>query len=185
MLESGDRVRVGEHGLEMGEDLRRRPMRVRQLGRRTSCGQCGAKVALAPVEPFPDALPGALASPAVGDDADRRGDADHGALQESPQRMGGHAQPPNFVGKPNAEGPPATAPRMAVAAKDSPSADRLALGTALIETAQKAMANESANSFAMRTRHLLELFRHCKPFVIATAKPTMLTHVRSMLRENR
>lgn len=135
MLESGDRVRVGKDGLKMGENVLRRPVHGWQPRRRTACGQCGAKGALAPVEAFPEALPGALASAAVGNPANCRRDAGDGGLQESPQRVGGDAQAPNFVGQPNAEGPPATRTCMAVAAKDSPSAHRFSLRTALIESA--------------------------------------------------
>ena len=145
-----------------------------------------AEFALAQVEPFPDALPGPVTSPAVGDEAACRGDAaGDGALQESPHSMGGQAQPPDFVGVPDAEGPTAAASPMAVAAKDPPSADRLALGVRLVVAAQKAVANQRANRFAMRTRHLLESFRKRAPFLLATAKPALLAHVRPMPRENR
>jgi hypothetical protein len=61
-LESGDRtVAVGEGGLEMGEDVRRRSVFRRQLGRRAPLEECGAGLALAVVEPLPDALPGPVA----------------------------------------------------------------------------------------------------------------------------
>ena len=83
------------------------------------------------------------------------------------------------------EGPTAAASPMAVAAKDPPSADRLALGVRLVVAAQKAVANQRANRFAMRTRHLLESFRKRAPFLLATAKPALLAHVRPMPRENR
>ena len=70
MLAGGDRaVGVGEGGLEMGEDVRRRPRRGRigwQLGRRAQPGQGGADLALAVVEALPDALPGPVAEMAVG-----------------------------------------------------------------------------------------------------------------------
>jgi hypothetical protein len=186
-LESGNgAVGVGEGGMEMGEDLRRWRGLRRQLGRQAACGQCGADLALAQVEAFPDALPGAVASPAVGDDAACRGDAaGDGALQESPHSVGGQAQPPDFVGNPDAEGTPAAAPPMAVAAKDPPSADRLALGVALVVAAQKAVANQRANGFAMRTRRLLESFSNHAPIQVAAAKPALLVHVRPMLRGNR
>ena len=69
MLEGGDRtVGVGEGGLEMGEDLCRGPTWRfgGQLGRRAACRQGRADLALAQVEPFPDALPGPVAASAVG-----------------------------------------------------------------------------------------------------------------------
>lgn len=186
MLESGDRtVGVGEGGLKVREDLGRRSMLAWQLWRRTPCGQCGADFALAQVEPFPDALPGPITSAAVGNDADRSGDAGDGALEESPQSAGCQTQPPDFVGEPDAKGSPATATSIAVTAKDPPSAHGSSLGTALVESAQKAVPNEGADRFAMRTGRLLEPLRNCAPFVVATAKPTFFAHDRSMLRENR
>jgi hypothetical protein len=188
MLEGRDRtVGVGEGGLKMREDLRCRPVRgFRRLGRRAPRRQCRADFALAQVEPFPDAMPGPVTSPAVGDDADRSGNAaGDGALQESPQRAGGHAQASDLIGEPDTESSTAAASPMAVVAKDPPSADGLALGVAFVVAAQKAVANQRANRFAMRTWHLLESFRNRAPFLIATAKPTLLAHVRPTLRENR
>jgi hypothetical protein len=180
MLEGGDRtVEVGEGGLQMCQNLRRRSARRfgRSLRRRATSRQCRAEFALAQVKPFPDALPSPLASAAVGNDASRRGDAAKGgALQESPQRVGGHAQPPNFVGDPNAEGPTAAVSPMAVAAKDPSSANRFAQGVAFVVAAQKAVANQHANRFAMRTRRLLESFRNRVPFPLATEKPKLAVH---------
>ena len=129
MLEGGDRaVGVGEGGLEMGEDLRGRLARGvrrrpgRQLGRRAASAQGGADLALCPVEAFPDALPGPVAELAIegadgGEDA-----AGDGELEEPPQSAGGQAEPSDFVGEPDAEGPPATGACVAVAAKDPPGA---------------------------------------------------------------
>jgi hypothetical protein len=156
------------------------------IGRRATSRQCRAELALAQVESFPDALPGPVASPAVGDDTHCRDDAaGNGVLQESPHRVGGQAQAPDFVGDPDAEGPTAAARTLAVAAKEPPSADRLALGVAFVVAAQKAVANQRAHRFAMRTRHLLESFRKRAPFLLAAAKPALLAHVRPMPRENR
>jgi hypothetical protein len=188
MLEVADRtVGVGKCGQEMFDNLGRRSARCSGLiGRRRTSRERRAELALAQVEPFPDALPGPVTSPAVGDDTACRGDAaGDGALQESPQSAGCQAQPSDFVRDPDAEGPSATAPPMAVAAKDPPRADRFSLGVAFVVTAQKAVANQRANRFAMRTWHLLESFRNRTPFLIATAKPTLLAHVRPTLRENR
>jgi hypothetical protein len=140
MLEGGDRtVGVGEGSLKMCENLRRRPARRfgREFGRRAPRRQCRADFTLAQVEPFPEALPGPVTSPAVGDEADRSGDAaGDGALEESPQSVGCQAQPSDFVRDPDAEGPSAPATQIAVAAKDPPSTDRFLLGVALVVAAQ-------------------------------------------------
>src|SRR5271163_2440166 len=64
LLEGSDRTGCsGEGGAEMGEDLCRRPLPrwCWQLGRRAASPQCRADLALAAVEPFPEALPGAVA----------------------------------------------------------------------------------------------------------------------------
>jgi hypothetical protein len=189
MLEGGDRaVGIWESGLEMCKDLRRRSARRfgRQLGRRAPRRQCGADFALAQVEPFPDALPGPVTSLAVGDDAACSGDAaGDDALEESPQSAGCQAQPSDFLRDPDAESPSATATRIAVAAKDPPSAQRFSLGVALVVSAQIAVANQRANRFAMRTRRLLEPLSNRAPFLLATVKPTLLAHIRPMPHENR
>ena len=96
MLEVGDRaVGIGKGGQEMGKDLSRWSARRfgRQFGRRSACRECRADFALAQVEPSPDALPGSFTSSAIGDGAVCRDDAvGDGALQESPQGAGCHAQ---------------------------------------------------------------------------------------------
>jgi len=188
MLEGGDRtVGVGEGGLEMGQDVRRRRSSCgfrRQLGRRTSCRQSGADPALALVEPFPDALQGSVTQMTL-DDSNRGGDAvGDGALEESPQSMGCQAQASDFVGAPNAESPPAPAPPIAVAAKDTSSAQRFALGIAVVVTAQIAVPNERANRFTMRTGDLLEPLSNRLPFLVAAAKPPLLVHVCPTPHEN-
>jgi hypothetical protein len=188
MLKVGNRtVGVGKGGLEMGDNLGRRSARCSGLiGRRTTCRQCRAELALAEVESFPDALPGPVTSPAVGDDTACRGNtAGNGALQESPQRVGGHAQASDFIGEPDAEGATTAGTPMAVAAKDPPSAESLVLRVAFVVSAQSAVPDQRANRFAMRTRRLLETFRKRVPFLLATAKPALLAHVRPTLRENR
>ena len=189
MLKVGNRTGgVGKGGLEMGDNLGRRSARRfgGLIGRRTTSRQCRAELALAEVESSPEALPGPLASPAVGDNAACRGDAaGDGALQESPQRVGGHAQAADFIGEPDTESPTTAASPMAVAAKDPPSAEGLARRVAFVVAAQKAVANQRANRFAMRTRHLLETLRNRVPFLLAMAKPVLLAHVCPMLRENR
>ena len=183
MLEGGDRtVGIGEGGLKMCQDLRCGPARSFrwEFGRRATCQQGRAEFALAQVEPFPDALPGPVTSPTVGDDATRSGDAVRNgrALQESPQRVGGHAQASDFVCAPDAEGPTAANSPMAIAAKNPPSADHFALGVAFVVPAQKAVPIQRANGLAMRARRLLESFSNRVPFRLAAAKPAMLAHDR-------
>ena len=78
--------------------------------------------ALALVEPFPDAQQGPLTQLAVAGADGREDAAGDGALEEPPQSAGGQAEPSDFVGEPDAESPPATAPCLAVAAKDPPGA---------------------------------------------------------------
>ena len=184
MLEGGNRtVGVGEGGLEMCEDLRRRrPARgfSRQRGRRAPPKQCRADLALALVEPFPDALQGPVTQMAVGG-ADRSGDAaGGGAFEEPPQSAGCQAQPSDFVGDPDAESPSATATYIAVAAKDPPCAQRFSLGAALVESVQIAVPNQRANHLAVWTRRLLEPFSNRDPFLLAAVKPSLLAHVRPM-----
>ena len=184
VLEGVDRtVGIGEGGLEMCKDLCRRSARRfgRQLGWRPPRQQCRADFALAQVEPFPNALPGPVTSPAVGSGADRSGDAaGDGGFEKSPQSAGSQAQPSDFVRAPDAEGPSAAVPCMAVAAKDPPSANGFSLGVALVVSAQIAVPNQGANNFAVRTRRLLELFSNRAPFVLTAAKPSLLAHVRPM-----
>src|SRR5207302_6739222 len=91
MLEGGDgAMDVGEGGLEMGEDMRGRLARAfgrqprRRLGRRAASAQGRADHALSPVEPFPDALPGPLAQPAIDGAAGGEDAAGEGALEEPP-----------------------------------------------------------------------------------------------------
>jgi hypothetical protein len=190
MLKVSDRtVGIGKGGLEMSEDLGccgSARWVGRQLGRRTHDQQRRADLALAEVKPFPKALPGPLASSAVGDGTARRGDAaGNGALQESPHRMGGHAEPSDFVGEPNAEGTATTGTSIPVAAKHPPGADGLAPRISFVVATQKAMPNQRADDLAMRTRHLLETFANRVPFLLAPAKPALLAHVYRMPRENR
>ena len=165
----------------MGEDLGGRSGRGirRRLGRRTASKQCGADVALAVVETFPDALPGSSAEMGV-DGADGGGDAaGDGVLEESPEKVSGEAKPSDFVGEPDAEGSSATGTCIAVAAKDAPCARRFALRIAVVETVQIAVSNQGADHLAVRTRRLLEAFGQDAEFVGA-AKPRIPRHVGSM-----
>ena len=183
MLEVSDRaVCVGESGLEMGEDLRGRQARGvgrqprRRLGRRAATAQGGADLALSVVEPFPDALPGPLIQPATSGAAggeDAKGD---GVLEEQPQSGGGQAEPSDLVGQPDAEGSAATGTRVAIAAKDSPGAHRLFLGTGLVAPVQETVPNERAEHLAVRAARLLEPFGNRGPLLVATEKPSFLAH---------
>ena len=163
MLEVGNRtVGVGKGGLEMGDNLGRRSGRCSGLiGRWTTRRECRAELALAQVESSPD------------------------ALQESPQRVGGDAQASDFVSKPDAEGATAAGTSMTVAAKDPPGAEGLVLGVTFVVAAKKTVTDQRANRLTMRTRQLFETLRHRVPFLLATAKPALLAHVRPTLRENR
>lgn len=167
MLEGGDQtVGVREGGVEMGKDLGHGPMRGRQVGRLASLKQCGADLALAQVEPLPDALPGSVTQMTL-DGANRgRNAVGDGALEELPQRAGGQAQPSDLVGEPNAERASATGPSVTVAAKDPASAHGFSLRAAVVVAAQIAMPIERANRFAMRARHLLEPLGNRVPFVV-------------------
>ena len=110
MLEGGHRaVGVGEGGLHMGEDLRRcRPVRglSRQFGRRAPPRQCRADLALAQVEPFPEALPGSDTEMAAGNADGCEYAAGDGTRKEPPQRAGAQAQPTDFVRAPDTESAP-------------------------------------------------------------------------------
>jgi hypothetical protein len=181
MLESGDRaLDVGKGGLEMGEDfcgrlvcgIRRRLGR--RLGRRAAAAQGGADLALCQVEAFPDALRVPIAEliegTAGGEDA-----MGNSALQKPPQGAGGEAEPTDFVGEPDAESPPATRTRPAVAAKDPLGADCLSRA-ALVKSAQNAVLIQRADNLAMRTGRLLQPF-HCRqPFAVVTEKPSLFPH---------
>jgi hypothetical protein len=179
MLEGGDRTMgVGEGGLEMCEDVRRRSLRglARQLGRRTPPRQCRADLALAPGEPFPDALPGSVTQMAV-DGADGSADAaGRGASEEAPQTAGGQAESTDFVGDPDAERAATTATHMAVAAKDSASPQCFSPRAAVVESVQTAVPNQRTHHFAVRAGRLLEPFRQRDPFVGATVKPLLPDH---------
>ena len=169
MLEGGDRaVGVGEGGLEMGEDLRGRlACGIGGSGAATraagSVPQGRADLALSQVEPFPDALPGPLAQPGSRRRGWRRGCCRRWRVGGTATGAGGQAEPPDFVGEPDAEGPPATGPGVAVAAKDPPGAQRSFLGAALVKSVQKAVPNQRADNLAVRAGRLLEPFRNRPP----------------------
>jgi hypothetical protein len=183
MLEGGDRaLDVGEGSLEMGEDLRGRPVcgiRRRpgqQLGRRAAPAQGRADVALCPVEPFPDALRRPITPPAIEGAAGGEDAMGDGALEEPPQSAGGQAEPPDFVGAPHAESTPATGPCLAIAAEDPPGANRLSFGAGFVESVQTAVLIQRADDLAMRAGHLLKLFPPRQPFALVAEKPSLFPH---------
>lgn len=134
MLKGGERVGLREGDLEMGEDVGDRSRRG-HLGWRTSPGQQRANPALAQLEALPDALQGPITEMAV-DGVDRGTDTiDDRASKELPQAAGGQAESSDFAGEPDADRPSATGSRIAIAAKDSPRADRGTLVTGFIESA--------------------------------------------------
>ena len=110
--------------------------------------------------------------------------AGDGELEELPQSAGGQAEPSDFVGEPDAEGPPATGACIAVAAKDPPGAHGSFAGAALVEAVQTAVPNQRADDLAMRTGRLLEPFGDRRPFLVAAEKPALLAHG-TCLPENR
>lgn len=184
MLEGGDgTVGVGEGGPEMSKDVGRRTPRG-QFGRRAAPRKCRADLALAQAEALPDPLQGSVTQMAFGGTNGGGEAAGNGVLQKTPQRAGGQAQPSDLVGAPDAERPPATSPGMAIAAKDAPGADHFSRA-AVVVTIQRTVANQRADNVAMRTGRQLEPLMDGVPLVVATIKPTLLCHARSMPREKR
>ena len=191
MLEFSDRaLRVGEGGLEMGEDMggrlacgfRLRPGR--RLGRWRASTQGGADLALGPVEPLPDTLPGpntALAADGVAGGQDTGGD---GNLEEMPQSVGGNAEASEVVGEPDAEGPAATGTCLAVAAKDAPCAQYFSPGVALVGSGETAVPNQCADHFAVRAGHVLEPLCNGRPLPVVAIDAEPLAHGACLL-ENR
>jgi hypothetical protein len=88
----------------------------------------------------------------------------------------GTAKSSDFVGEPNAERPPATAPRLAVAAEDPPGPQRFSPWTAVVIAAQEAVPNQRADHLAVRAGRLLEPFGDRQPLRGVAVKPTLLAH---------
>jgi hypothetical protein len=179
LLEGGDRaVGLGKRGLEMSEDLgggRPAGRCGRPIGRRTATEQGRADRTLSVLKPAPDPPEGSVAAGTVGR-ANGGGDAaGDGPFQERPDRTGGQAQPPDFVGEPDADGPAAAAPAMAVAAEDPPGADG-SPGTAIIEPGENAVADERADRPAVRARRQLEPLDDRGPLSFAAAEPSFVAH---------
>jgi hypothetical protein len=178
LLESGDgALSVGEGGLEMGEDVRGRlahGIAGRGPGRcirwRAASKEGRADLALGQVEAFPDALPIAFVQPAIDGAAGGEDATCDDVLEELPQGGGGEVEASDFVDEPDAEGPPATGPVIAVAAKDAAGAEGPFPGAALVESVETAVAIQSADRVAVRARHLLEPLCDALPFLVVTKK---------------
>jgi len=121
------------------------------------------------VEPLPDALPGAIAEPAVDGPAGGQNGAGDGELEELPQCAGSHTEASNSVGALDANGPSAAGPSVAVTAEDAPGADGLLLAV------QAAVADQRADDLAVRARRLLEPLCDGQPFLGAAEEPALLT----------
>src|SRR5271157_1741608 len=115
-----------------------------------------------------------MADEAAEGGADAVGD---GALEEAPQAGGGQAEASDFVGEPDGERPPAAGSCVAVAAKDPPGAERLVPEVVLVIAEQTAVANESADHLAVRTRGLLEPLGKGVEFLVVAVKPALLAHL--------
>jgi hypothetical protein len=191
MLEGGNGTIVaGKGGLEMRDNLsRRRPSRGirRHHGRRTAPEKRRADLALAQAKAIPETLPGSVAPPAFGiRDADRRGESTDAAgdneLQERPHRASRYAQASDRVGEPNAKretaSPMSMSIAIAIAAEDPPAANGLASGIGLVEPVGIAVSNQMADLAATRTRRELEPLGDRVPLIVATAKPSIVAHVR-------
>jgi hypothetical protein len=181
VLKGGDRtVDVGEGGSEMGKDLSSRgPAGAcgRQLGRRAARQQRGTDRSLAPVESLPEALPGSAAE-RTPRGAHRLGErARRGTLEERPQRAGAQAQPPDFVGEPDADGPPAPGPTMPVVAKDPPGPNRSPRRSAIVESGEGTVPDQRAGRLAVRARNQLEPLGEGGPLLLVAVEPAFVAHV--------
>jgi len=176
LLEGSDGTgSVGKGGLKMSEDLRRGSVLRPQFGRWAAPEECGANLALAPLEALPEAPPGPVAERAVAAADGGANASGNGTLEEAPQTAGGQAEASDFVGQPDAEGAAAAGPVVAVAAEDPPGPHRLVLA-AIIEAAQEAVPNQRADSFAVWTGRLSEPFGNGDPFFDGAVKPVWLAH---------
>jgi len=135
-----------------------------------------ADLALTAVEPLPEALQGAVAQ-VTAEGTDGLADAvAGGAPEKAAQRSGAEAEAADLVGAPDADGPAAAAPGIAVAAKQPPRPHNFAPGTGFVIAAQTAVANQRADHLAVRAGRQLEPFGQRVPFVIVAAKPLPLAH---------
>jgi hypothetical protein len=180
LLEGGDgRVGVGEGGLEMCEDVCGLGPACGFGGRRrrwAAAPQCRADVALAEVEPLPEALVATVAQLAVDGAAGGDEAVDGGALQEAPQTAGSQAKPSDFVSEPDADRATATGSSLALAAQEAACAVGSALGTGVVKSVQRAVANQGAHRMAVGTGRQLEALDDGVPVLVVPVKPWLFVH---------
>jgi len=173
-LEGGDgTVGVGEAGLEMSEDLCSGGptcVRGRDLGRRTATQERGADGGLAVVESLPDALPGSVASRALGGFDGGDDGADDGELEERPEGVCGDVQASDLVGEPDAEGSPTAGPLTPLVAIDPPRTDGGSLRVAVVESGENAVAIECTDGVAVRAVIGLEPLDDVEPLLLVAVE---------------
>ncbi len=74
---------------------------------------------------------------------------------------------------------------MAVAAKDSSGPDGFLTGTAVVESVERAMSNQHAHDFAVRTWCEFEPLDKSEPVVFRVIEPSLVAHIerRDLSRE--
>ena len=149
-------------------------------GRRSATQERRANPALGPVEAGPGAVPRSGAATARSN-ADGVGESpEDGVSEEGPQGARGEARAPNFGSDPDAGGASAAGSPVAVAAKDAAGPKRLALGAAVIEPAERAVAIEGANGLAVRTRCEFESLDEGDPVGFVPVEPAVIAHARGV-----
>ena len=124
---------------------------------------------------MPDPPEGSVAAGTFGL-TDRRGDTSNdGPLEKRPHGAGGQAQPPDFLGNPDARGPAAAKTSMTVTAEDPPGPDGPS-GTAIIESDEHAVPDEHADRPAMRARRQFEPLGERGPLRAVPVKPPLVAH---------
>src|SRR6185437_9076094 len=181
LLEGGDRaIGVGKRYREVRENLCGGGPASRcggSMGRRAATEQGGADRALIPLKSGPDSPQGSIAARTFAGTDGGGNAAGDGPLEECPDGAGGQAQPPDFVGEPDADGPSAAAAAMAVAAEDPAGADGFS-GAAVIESGEHAVADECADGAAVGARRELEPLDDHGPLRLAAAEPAYVAHDR-------
>jgi hypothetical protein len=165
-----------EDSLEMGEDLRGGSVFLGELGWQTVLTECGADLALAEAEAFPDAQPGPVAEMAWAVADGSEDTFGEGLLEEPPQGAGGQSEASDFVGRPDAEGAATARSCPAVAAKEASSADGLSVGTGVVKAVEKAMSDESADTLAVGTGGVFEAFGKGVVMVVIEVKRWFVVH---------
>jgi len=88
----------------------------------------------------------------------------HAVDEKRPQALSGQKQSCNLVGPPDAEGAPAAAGSVSIAAENPLSSHRFPAGMLIIIATEIPMANQLADAFAMRARRQLQLGQNCVEF---------------------